>query len=57
VSEYLRKHRRELAELSDTPTRAIYGLMGYGEKEAGMLLRIAEEAIEWLKELEGKMFA
>lgn len=57
VSEYLRKHRRELAELSDAHTRAIYGLVEYGEKEAGMLLRIAEEAIERLKELEGKIFA
>jgi len=57
MSKYLRKHRRELAELSGAQTRAAYGLVEYGEREARMLLRIAEEAIEKLKELEGKIFA
>jgi len=57
MSDYLRKHRRELAELTGAQTRAAYGLVEYGEREARMLLRIAEEAIEKLKELEGKIFA
>lgn len=39
VAEYMRRHRRELAELSDAHTRAVYGLVEYGEKEAKLLLK------------------
>ncbi len=57
ISEYVRRHRRELAELSDAHTRAVYGLFEYGEKEAKLLLEIAEHAINKLKELEERLFA
>ncbi len=56
VMEYVRKHRRELTELSEAHTRAIYGLTEYGEKEARLLLRIAEQVLEKLQELEKKLF-
>jgi len=56
VSDYMRVHRRELAELSDAHTRAAYGLTGYGEKEATLLLRVAEQALEELRRLEERLF-
>ena len=57
VASYLRMHRRELAELSDAHTRATYGLVEYGRREASLLLNIAEEALGKLRELEVKLFA
>jgi len=30
--DYIRKHRRELAELTEAHTRAIYGLIEYGKR-------------------------
>ncbi len=39
VAGYMRRHRRELVELSDAHTRAVYGLVEYGEKEAKLLLK------------------
>ncbi|WP_460025938.1 HEPN domain-containing protein [Infirmifilum sp. SLHALR2] len=56
VSDYMRAHKRELAELSDAHTRAAYGLTGYGEKEAKLLLRVAEQALEELRRLEERLF-
>lgn len=57
VAEYVRRHRRELSELSDAHTRAVYGLVEYGEKEAKLLLQIAKQTLEWLGELERRLFA
>ena len=57
VAEYVRRHRRELAELSDAHTRAVYGLVEYGEREAKLLLQIANQVIERLRELEEVLFA
>ena len=54
--DYVRRHRRELAELSYAHTRATYGLTEYGRSEAGLLLRIAREVIEVLGELEVRVF-
>lgn len=56
ILDYVRKHRRELAELSDAHTRATYGLFEYGKREAELLLRIAKDIINKLKELEVKIF-
>ena len=56
VMEYVRRHRRELAELSEAHTRATYGLAEYGGREAGLLLRIAGQVLEMLRELEKKIF-
>jgi len=42
LSGYVRRHRRELAELSDAHTRAVHGITGYGRAEARLLLRIAK---------------
>ncbi len=57
VADYVRRHRRELAELSDAHTRAVYGLAGYGEREARLLLKIAEDAIGRLEDVEARLFA
>lgn len=54
--DYVRKHRRELAELSDAHTRATYGLTEYGRNEAKLLLEIAENIVDMLKKLEAKVF-
>jgi len=54
--DYVRKHRRELAELAYAHVRATYGLVEYGEREAEILLKIAENVIETLKVLEVKVF-
>ena len=56
VMDYVRKHRRELEELGEAHTRATYGLVEYGEREARLLLRIAEQVLEKLNELEKKLF-
>jgi len=56
VSEYVRRHRRELAELSEAHTRATYGLVEYGEREAGLLLKIAGQVLDKLREFEEKLF-
>ena len=54
--EYTRKHRRELAELSEARTRATYGLIEYSKEGATILLRIARNVINMLKNLEVKIF-
>ncbi len=54
--DYIRRHRRELAELTIAHTRAAYGLVEYGKREAEILLRIAEDVIEVLRSLEAKVF-
>jgi len=54
--DYSRRHRREFAELSEAHTRAVYGLIGYGEKEAKLILAIARSVIEKLRETEVKLF-
>ncbi len=56
IMEYIRKHRRELTELSEAHTRAVYGLVEYGEKEAKLLLKIAEQVLSKLRELEERLF-
>lgn len=56
VMDYVRRHRRELIELSEAHTRATYGFIKYGEREAGLLLTIAKHVIEELKQLENKLF-
>ncbi len=55
--EYVRRKRRELAELSDAHTRATYGLAEYTRATASMLVEIARDVIGKLKELEEKLFA
>ncbi|MCD6409610.1 MAG: hypothetical protein J7L98_04665 [Candidatus Verstraetearchaeota archaeon] len=45
LADYLRKHRRELAELTEAHTRATYGLAEYDQREAELLLKIAESVI------------
>jgi len=54
--EYSRRRRREFAELSEARTRAVYGLIGYGEREAKLILAIARSVIEKLEEIEVKLF-
>ena len=56
ISNYVRKHRRELAELAEAHTRAIYGIFEYGEREAKLLLGIAKEVIGFLQKLEARVF-
>jgi len=54
--DYIRKHRRELAELSEAHTRAVYGLVEFGRRESGILLKIAKDILSVLKDLEVKIF-
>jgi len=54
--DYIRKHRRELAELSEAHIRATYGLMEYGRDGASILLRIAKNIINTLRDLEVRVF-
>jgi len=54
--DFVRVHRRELAELTEAHTRAVYGLFEYGEREADLILRIAEEVIRLLESLEVEVF-
>ncbi len=57
LADYVRKRRRELAELSEAHTRAMYGLAEYTEAVASILVRIARDITERLRELEGRLFA
>jgi len=57
LADYVRRKRRELAELSDAHTRATYGLAEYTKATANLLVRIAQDIIGKLKELEGRLFA
>jgi len=41
LADYVRRKRRELAELSDAYTRATYGLAEYTKATANLLVRIA----------------
>jgi len=45
ISNYIRGHRRELAELAEAHTRAVYGIFEYGEREAKLLLKIARDVL------------
>jgi len=56
VADYVRRHRRELAELTEAHTRAVYGLIEYGRRESEILLKIAESVIAAVKDLEAKVF-
>ena len=56
VFGFIRTHRRGLAELAEARTRAVYGLFEYGEREASLILRVAEEVIGLLKSLEVEIF-
>jgi len=56
LAEYSRRHRRELAELSEAHTRALYGLAGYGRREAELVLGIAKYDVGKLREVEVKLF-
>ena len=57
LADYVRRKRRELAELSDARTRATYGLAEYTRATASLLVGIARDVIEELRELEEKLFA
>ena len=57
LADYVRRKRRELAELSDAHTRATYGLAEYTRATASLLVGIARDVIEELRELEEKLFA
>lgn len=57
LADYVRRKRRELAELSDAHTRATYGLAEYTRTTAGLLVRVAQDIIGKLRELEGRLFA
>jgi len=54
--DYSRKHRRELAELSDAHVHATYGLTEYSRTEASVLLKIAKNVIDALGGLEVRVF-
>jgi len=56
LMEYIRRHRRELVELTEAHTRAVYGLVEYGRREAEILLKIAKNIIDALRDLEVKVF-
>ncbi len=57
LADYVRRKRRELAELSDARTRATYGLAEHTKTSASLLVRIARDIIEKLRELEERLFA
>jgi len=54
--DYVRRRRRELAWLSEAHTRAVYGPIEYGRREAELLLRIAEDVVSTAMKLEAKIF-
>lgn len=56
VAEFIRRDRRMLAEFSVAHTRATYGLVEIGEKEAKILVDTARKTIKFLKELEEEIF-
>ncbi|MGC9149437.1 MAG: HEPN domain-containing protein [Sulfolobales archaeon] len=57
LADYVRRRRRELAELSDAHIRATYGLIEYTRASAEILIRITRDLVEILRELEMKLFA
>ena len=57
LADYVRRKRIELAELSDAHTRATYGLAEYTKATANLLVKVAQDIIRKLKELEGGLFA
>ena len=56
VSEYARKNRALLADLSAAHIRSIYGLFEYGEKEAKTLVDLTEDLTGFLRMLEERVF-
>lgn len=57
LADYTRRKRRELAELSEAHARATYGLAEYTRAAAELLVRVARDVVETLRELEGRIFA
>jgi HEPN domain-containing protein len=57
LADYVRRRRRELAELSDAHIRATYGLIEYTRASAEILIRITRDLVEILRELEMRLFA
>ena len=56
VAEFTRRKRRELAELSEAHTRALYGLAEYTRAHAQLLLGVAREVFKLLEGLEERLF-
>jgi HEPN domain-containing protein len=56
IIEYIRRNRRALAELEIGHTRAVYGLIEYGRREAEILMSIASEILNLLKMIEERIF-
>jgi HEPN domain-containing protein len=56
LSEFSRKKRRELAEISDAHVRAVYGMIEYTKRASEELIRVAEEVINFLAGLEARIF-
>ena len=56
VADYVRRHRRELAWLSEAHTRAAYGPVEYSRREAEIVLSTAKSVLRLAEELEEKLF-
>ena len=56
VIDFLRKSRRELAELEEGHTRSIYGIYEYSQYQAKKLLEVAKSVIKLLEQIEQGIF-
>ncbi|AEM38967.1 HEPN domain protein [Pyrolobus fumarii 1A] len=56
VADYVRRHRRELAWLSEAHTRAAYGPVEYSRREAEIVLSTTKSVLRLAEELEEKLF-
>lgn len=56
ISEYVRRRRRLLAELSEAHVRAMCSITRYDKESAGLLISVARELIEMLGGLEARIF-
>ena len=56
VIDFLKRSRRELAELEEGHTRSIYGIYEYSQYQAKKLLEVAKSVIKLLEQIEQGIF-
>ena len=56
IVDYIKRRRRELTELFEAHTRDTYGLIEYNRDGALILVEIAKNTINMLKNLEARIF-
>ncbi|OYT39613.1 MAG: DNA-binding protein [Desulfurococcales archaeon ex4484_58] len=57
ITSFIRRNRRVLAELEEAHTRVVYSVFSYSRDQVKILLGIARELMDLLKNIEEKVFS